>query len=107
MAFSIKWKEMLNSFSKIFKDNIHLNSKIEKVSFTNDQKIKIKNKIYDRIVLAIPPKTIEKLLSLNIYNDIKCQSFVRLYVKLNEPLKNYSGFIVTEKPFQKIIEMNN
>lgn len=106
MAFSIKWKEMLNSFSKIFKDNIHLNSKIEKVSFTNDQKIKIKNKIYDRIVLAIPPKTIGKLLSLNIYNDIKCQSFVRLYVKLNEPLKNYSGFIVTEKPFQKIIEMN-
>jgi hypothetical protein len=25
---------------------------------------------------------------------------------LNEPLKDYKGFIVTEKPFQKIIEMN-
>ena len=107
-AFSIKWREMLDAFSKIFEKNIHLNTEINEIVFDKD-KFKIKNKIYDKIFLAIPPKNIKKILKTktsDIYDSIRCQTFVRLYVKLNEPLKNYSGFIVTEKPFQKIIEMN-
>jgi len=105
-AFSIKWREMLDAFSKIC--NIYLNTEINEIVFVKD-KFKIKNKIYDKIFLAIPPKNIKKILKTkftDIYDSIRCQTFVRLYVKLNEPLKNYSGFIVTEKPFQKIIEMN-
>jgi protoporphyrinogen oxidase len=107
-AFSIKWREMLDAFLKIFEKNIHLNTEINEIIFDKD-KFKIKNKIYDKIFLAIPPKNIKKILKTrtsDIYDSIRCQSFVRLYVKLNEPLKDYSGFIVTEKPFQKIIEMN-
>ena len=105
-AFSIKWREMLDAFSKIC--NIHLNTEIKEIVFDKD-KFKIKNKIYDKIFLAIPPKNIKKILktkTTDIYDSIICQTFARLYVKLNEPLKDYSGFIVTEKPFQKIIEMN-
>lgn len=105
-AFSIKWKEMLESFSKIFKNDIHLNTQIEKIDFIDDNKIKIKNKLYNKVIFAIPSKNIKNILNLQIYDDIKCQSFTRLYVKLDEPIKDYSGFIVTEKPFQKIIEMN-
>lgn len=105
-AFSIKWKEMLNAFSNILKDNIHLNTEIKKIEFLNNKKIKIKNTIYDKVIFAIPTEKIKQILGLKIYDNIQCQSFARLYVKLSEPLKNYSGFIVTEKPFQKIIEMN-
>jgi hypothetical protein len=102
-AFSIKWTEMLDAFSKMF--NIHLNTEINKIE-KKDDKFIIKNKIYDKVILAIPSKNIKKIINNQIYNDICCQSFTRLYVKLNEPLKDYKGFIVTEKPFQKIIEMN-
>jgi hypothetical protein len=103
-AFSIKWNEMLVAFSKMF--NIYLNSEINKIEKTENDKFIIKNKIYDKVILAIPSQSIRKIINHEIYNDIKCQTFTRLYVKLNEPLKDYNGFIVTEKPFQKIIEMN-
>ena len=102
-AFSIKWREMLDAFSKMF--NVHLNTEINKIE-KKDDKFIIENKMYDKVILAIPSKNIKKIINNQIYNDICCQSFTRLYVKLNEPLKDYKGFIVTEKPFQKIIEMN-
>ena len=35
-----------------------------------------------------------------------CQPFVRLYVKLNVPIQNYTNVIITGNPFQKIIEIN-
>ena len=109
-AFSIKWKEMIDILSKMFKNHIHLNTEISKIEKNDNDSFIIQNKIYDKVILAIPSESIRKMkmnfISNEIYNDIRCQSFVRLYVKLNEPLQNYKGFIVTEKPFQKIIEMN-
>lgn len=105
-AFSINWKEMLHIFNKLFKDNIHLNIEINKIEKNEDDRFTIQNKIYDKVILAIPSGNINKIIKNKIYDDIRCQTFARLYVKLNEPLKNYRGFIVTEKPFQKIIEMN-
>jgi hypothetical protein len=45
-------------------------------------------------------------LKNNIYKDIKGQTFVRLYVKLNKNIPDCESFIVTSKPFQKIIRIN-
>jgi len=72
-AFSIKWREMLDAFSKIFEKNIHLNAEINEIVFDKD-KFKIKNKIYDKIFLAIPPKNIKKILKTktsDIYDSIR------------------------------------
>ena len=35
-AFSIKWREMLDAFSKIFEKNIHLNTEINEIVFDKD-----------------------------------------------------------------------
>lgn len=107
-AFSIDWDELLSAFYKILKKNIKLNTEVKDVRFdTKTQKYIINNQyFYDKIVIATEINTIKSILQLPIYNNIKCQPFVRLYVKFDNPLLFYKRFIVTEQPFQKIIEIN-
>jgi len=107
-AFSIDWNKMLSAFYKVLKNNIKLNTPVKNLVFdVKLQKYIINNQyFYDKIVFATEINTITRFIKLPIYSNIKCQSFIRLYVKLDNPLLNYKSFIVTERPFQKIIEMN-
>ena len=102
------WDELLSTFYKMLKNNIKLNTKVKNVRFdTKTQKYIINNQyFYDKIVIATEINTIKSILQLPIYNNIKCQPFVRLYVKFDNPLLFHKRFIVTEQPFQKIIEIN-
>ena len=104
-AFSIKWKELLNSFQIILKDEIKLNKNIKKISVESNGQIKVNNELFDKIILATPLDVIRKLLpKIKIFREIRGQPFVRLYVKLNVPIASISkNFVKTSKPFQKII----
>jgi hypothetical protein len=60
------------------------------------------------VILATSIDTINILLpKIKIFKQIKGQPFVRLYVKLNEPIQGIvKSFVKTNKPFQKIIVIN-
>jgi hypothetical protein len=112
--FYINWNEFLKNLHELLKDKIFCNKKIKKIIFhENENCFYINKKKYDKIILATNIISIQNLLKplvsksvFNLYKSIKCQSFTRLYVKLNKPITNYSHVIITEKPFQRIIEMN-
>lgn len=105
-AVSIKWSEFLQNIYEKLKHNIYLKSPIKKIKYTDDNKFIIKDKIYDKVIISTDINTIRKLIDDKIYKEIEGQTFVRLYVKLNRPLKLKTNFVITDKPFQKIIEMN-
>jgi len=106
-AVSVKWKELLDKLYEILKNNIFLSTPVKKIEKTDDNKFKIKNKIYDKVVITTDIKNIRQFfLKDKIYRSIEGQPFVRLYVKLNIPIENYGKIIITGNPFQKIIEMN-
>ena len=104
---SVKWQELLDAFYHMLKEHIFLNSPIKKIEKTVDNKFKIKNKIYDKVIITSDIKTVrEYFLKNKIYKNVEGQPFVRLYVKLNKPIENYKKIIITGDPFQKIIEIN-
>ena len=104
---SVKWQELLDKFYEILKNDIFLSTPIKKIEKTEDGKFKIKNIIYDKVVITTDVKNIrEFFLKDKIYKSIEGQPFVRLYVKLNLPIQNYGKIIITGNPFQKIIEIN-
>jgi hypothetical protein len=105
-AFSIKWNDLLENIYKKLKNHIILNKKVTNIVKLENNKFRIKTKIYDKIIFATDKYDFDILNPRKLYNNIKCQSFVRLYVKLNKNIEYYSGFIFTEKPFQKIIEID-
>jgi hypothetical protein len=102
----VNWNQLLENIYNKLRHNIYLSTPIKKINITDDKKFIIKNKVYDKVVLALNIETIKYFLKNNIYKDIKGQPFVRLYVKLNKNITNYESFIVTSKPFQKIIRIN-
>jgi len=103
-AFSIKWNELLKAFGTILKNEIKVGKDIKKLVFQNDGTIKVNNEIFDKVILATPINVMRKLLpKVKMFKEIEGQPFVRLYVRLNEPLNVTKGFIKTDKPFQKII----
>lgn len=104
--FRIDWNEFLDALNRELKSCIHLKSNISKITRTKEDKFIINGKEYNQVFLATDSKTAFSLTKKKIYNSIKSQTFTRLYVKLNKPIENYTGMIFTEKPFQKIIEMN-
>jgi hypothetical protein len=105
-AFSINWNILLENMYKKLEKHIYLNKKVKNIKKLEDGRFKIKNKIYDKVVFATDNYDFDLLKPKKIYKDIRCQSFVRLYVKLNKNIENYSGFIFTKLPFQKIIEID-
>jgi protoporphyrinogen oxidase len=105
-AVSIKWVEFLRNIYDKLQNNIHLKTPIKKIKYTEDNKFIIKDKIYDKVIISTDVNTIRKLIDDKIYKEIQGQTFVRLYVKLNKPLNLTTNFVITDKPFQKIIEMN-
>ena len=103
---SVKWQQLLDKLYEILKNDIFLSTPVKKIEKLGD-KFKIKNTIYDKVVISTDVKNIrEFFLKDNIYRSIEGQPFVRLYAKLNKPIENYTSVIITGNPFQKIIEMN-
>lgn len=106
-GFYINWNEMLEKLQKILQKNLILKKSITSIIYDETrQQYKLNGKYYyDKVVFATPIDTIRKLISFSLFNQIQCQSFVRIYVKLNKPLP-LGDSIITEKPFQRIIEMD-
>ena len=106
-AVSIKWQQLLDKFYQMLKSHIFLSTPVKKIEKNEDGKFRIKNKIYDKVVITTDIKAVrEFFLKDKIYKNIEGQPFVRLYVKLNKPIEGYKKIIITGNPFQKIIEMN-
>jgi monoamine oxidase len=112
-AFSINWDHFLNAFKELLKENIVLEKTVKRIQKIED-KFVVDGEIFDKVILATPiATTIELLRSilhpsiLSLYNNIACQTFVRLYVKLDQPLNLHnSRTAITKFPLQKIIEMD-
>jgi hypothetical protein len=100
------WNQLLENMYTVLRSNIYLSTPIKKINVTDDKKFIIKNKVYDKVVFASNIETIRYFLKNSIYKDIRSQTFVRLYVKLNKNIPDCESFIVTSKPFQKIIRIN-
>lgn len=107
-AFSIKWIEMLESFENILYKETKLNVNVKNITKEIDGSFTINNEKFDKVIFATSIDTINKLLPrIKILYNIKGQSFVRLYVKLSEPIKAIvKSFVKTDKPLQKIIVIN-
>lgn len=112
-AFGINWDDFLDAFEEKLKENIVLGKTIQKIQ-KRGRKFDVNGEIFDKVILATPIASTKKLLSsildptiLSFYDNIACQTFVRLYVKLDQPLNLHgSRTAITRFPLQKIIEMN-
>ena len=102
----VNWNQLLENIYNKLRGHIYVSTPIKKINITDDKKFIIKNKVYDKVVFASNIETVKYFLKNNIYKDIKGQTFVRLYVKLNKNIPDCESFIVTTKPFQKIIRIN-
>lgn len=106
-AVIVNWKQVLDSLYSIFKNDIHLSTPIKNIKELDNNKYLIKNQIYDKVVISTNIDTIRKFfLKDKIYKNIQGQPFVRLYVQLNKPILNFEKIIITDPPFQKIIEID-
>jgi protoporphyrinogen oxidase len=107
-AFSIKWIELLEAFERILHQEIKLGTNISKINFEKDGTFKINNIKFDKVIIATDIDNMKILLpKITIFRQIKGQPFVRLFVKLNEPIQGLvKNFVKTDKPFQKIIVIN-
>ena len=112
-AFSINWDHFLDAFGELLKENIVLGKTVRRIQKIED-KFVVDGEIFDKVILATPiASTITLLRSilhpsiLSLYDNIACQTFARLYVKLDQPLNlQGSRTAITEFPLQKIIEMD-
>lgn len=104
--FRINWNQLLDVLGKQLKSCIKLNTSVKKITRTNNGKFIVNNNLYDKVFIATDSKTAYNLTGNDIYKSIKPQTFTRLYVKLDKPIGDYNRMIYTEKPFQKVIEMN-
>lgn len=114
---NIKWNELLESITnKIGINNIKTNNTIISINKKNEHFI-VKNnkgKVYssNKLILATTIDTINKLLpKLNIYNNIKGQTFLRVYGKFDENSTNIinniiKGYTIVNGPIKKIIPIN-
>ena len=111
-AFSINWDAFLEAFRKLFEKEIVLGTEIDHIKQTKTGKFIIKGEEYDKVIIATAISPVRHLLkNLPIssfdYENISCQTFARVYAKLNQPLDlGGNRAMITGKPFQKIIEMN-
>jgi len=107
-AFSIEWTELLEAFKNILHKEIKLGKNISRIIFEEEGTFRINNIKFDKVILATSIDTINILFpKIKIFKQIKGQPFVRLYVKLNEPIQGIvKSFVKTNKPFQKIIVIN-
>lgn len=105
-AFGIDWDGFLEALKIKLEKHIQVGKKIEGINQTSNGKFYIDNTEYDKVIIATEISSVKDLFpSVNIYDNIACQTFARVYAKLDTPL-NLKGkrAIITQNPFQKIIE---
>lgn len=103
----------MDAFRELLKENIVLEKTVRRIK-NRGEKFVVDGQIFDKVILATPiASTITLLRSilhpsiLSLYDNIACQTFARLYVKLDQPLNLHgSRTAITEFPLQKIIEMD-
>lgn len=85
IALSIPWDELINKLVNVIdKKNIKLKSTVTKVNIF-DKEVHTDNHlyIYKKLVIATTISSIEKLLKIPMYKQIKAQPFLRIYAKIN------------------------
>ena len=101
----IPWDDLINRLVDIINSkNIKLNSTVTNINYL-DKEVYVSNKKYyfKKIILATTIKPIQKLLKLPLYKQIKSQSFLRIYAKINT---NYID-IMKEKVSINVAEDHN
>lgn len=111
----INWNDLLNNLTNLINvDNIRLNSEVKKIEKTN-KKYKISTKdgvfITNKVVIATEINFLHKIFKNSIYDYVKSQPFLRIYVKIHPDdnkiasviFKNINnGTIFIDSPLQKI-----
>lgn len=124
IGFSVNWKLLAKKLvDKINIKHIKTNCNVQKIIKNNDNLFSIisnrenikKNKIYKtkKVIIATNIQTVKKLLpQYKIYNDIKTNSFLRIYAKFSKKsiltMKKYvSRYTIVNTKLQKIIPINS
>ena len=111
--FTIDWNGLLDSLYNILKVNIHLEEKVLKID--TDKCVVITDKgryTYSNVLCSTPVNIARSIFSnnidiQNILNELECQTFSRIYVKIsdgNDLLKDrIETFTIVDSFLQKII----
>jgi hypothetical protein len=113
IGLSIPWDELINKLVNVIdKKNIKLKSTVTKVN-TIDNEVHTNNHlyIYKKLVFATTINSIEKLLKIPMYKQIKSQPFLRIYAKINSEYidimkEKVSKMLIVSTLLYKIIPMN-
>ena len=113
IGLSIPWDELINKLVNVIdKKNIKLKSTVTKVN-TIDNEVHINNHlyIYKKLVIATTISSIEKLLKIPMYKQIKSQPFLRIYAKINSDYidimkEKVPKMLIVSTALYKIIPMN-
>ena len=119
IGFSVNWKLLVQKLvDKINIKNIKINCNVQKIIKHNNNSFSIitnKDKIYKtkKVIIATTVQTVKKLLpQYKIYNNIKTNSFLRIYAKFSKKsiltMKKYiSKYTIVNTKLQKIIPINS
>jgi hypothetical protein len=113
IGLSIPWDELINKLVNVIdKKNIKLKSTVTKVN-TISKEVYANNHlyIYKKLVFATTISSIEKLLKIPMYKQIKGQPFLRIYAKINSDYidimkEKVSKMLIVSTLLYKIIPMN-
>ena len=108
-GFSIDWKGLLKAFRReLGKGCIRLNTEVHEINRRGKYYV-VEGEEYDKVIIATAISSVKMLLGPRFerdYDNIGCQSFVRLYVQLDMPLDIATRLVITRQPFQKIIAID-
>ena len=113
IGLSIPWDELINKLVNVIdKKNIKLKSTVTKVN-TIDNEVHTNNHLYTykKLVVATTISSIEKLLKIPMYKQIKSQPFLRIYAKINSEYidiikEKVPKMLIVSTLLYKIIPMN-
>jgi hypothetical protein len=107
-GFTIDWKGLLAAFRKeLGRSTFRMNTEVREIKRRGKYYV-IDDEKYDKVIIATAISSVKKLLGpRREYDNIACQSFVRLYVRLNIPLNIKTRLVITRQPFQKIISIDS
>ncbi len=115
-AFQVPWKKLVDKlYHSIGASHFKFSNKVIGIEKIQNEPCKFivktennQNYFCNKIIIASTIDTIKKLLPYDIYNDIECQTFLRLYAKFDKKsadiMKKYvNGITFVPGPLQKII----
>jgi hypothetical protein len=113
IGLSIPWDELINKLVNVIdKKNIKLKSTVTKVN-TIDYEVHTNNHmyIYKKLIFATTISSIDKLLKIPMYKQIKAQPFLRIYAKINSEYidimkEKVPKTLIVSTLLYKIIPMN-